>query len=86
MRLIQLVSIFAHTNLQLQIAFAIVTSNRTRGDTLSLVVVYKVRVASASVRSDAQSVIAGFLADWVALAEVVNIPFVALAAYLDATE
>lgn len=85
-RLVQLVSIFAHTNFQLQIALSIVTANRARGDALSLVVVYEVRIAGTSVRSHAQSVVARFLTDRVALAEVVNVSFVALAAYLDATE
>lgn len=85
-RLIQLVSVFAHTNSQLQIALSIVTTNRTRGDALSLKVVHKVRIAGTSIRSHAQAIVARFRTDRVTLAEVVNVSFVALAAHLDATE
>lgn len=86
MGLIQLEPIPAHANVHLQIALAIVAPNGTRRDTFALVVVHKVRIAGASVRSHAEPIVARFHTHRIALAEVVDVPFVALAAHLDTAQ
>lgn len=86
MRLIQLESVLAHANVQLQVALAIVAPDRARRDTLSLVVVHKVRIAGASVRSHAEPIVARLFADRITLAEVVNVPFVPFAAHLNSAQ
>lgn len=86
MRLIQLESVLAHANVQLQVALAVVAPDRARRDTLALVVVHEVRIASASVRSHAEPIVARFFADRITLAEVVDVPFVAFAAHLNSAQ
>lgn len=84
--LIQLVAILADALPQIQITDSVVTSNWTSRNALALVVLDKVRIAAAGIRANAESVEAGLLADWITLAEVVDVTFVTLAANLDTAQ
>lgn len=81
---IQLVTLVAATFTGTDHTVSMITSDRARRNAPSLHIPYKVRIALAGVRSNAQPILARFLAYGLTLTEVVNVTLVSATTNLDA--
>lgn len=85
-RLLQFVSLVATACSRSRFAFSMIASDRTGWHTFASLVPHKVRVTLASVRPNAESVLAGFHAHRLALAEVVHVSLVSGTTHLYAAQ